>query len=79
MDEGERVLERLRRIESLEQENAPAGVLLAEVRELLAEAEAWVRSEGRGTAGAEAAVDALRGALEGPAATVLAGERTLVA
>ena len=79
MDESERVLERLRRIEALEQESAPAAVLLNEVRALLAEAEKWVRSEACGNARAEAAVDALRGALETREETALAAERTLVA
>jgi hypothetical protein len=79
MDEGERVIERLRRIEALEQERAPARVVLGEVRALLAEAEVWVRSEGRGNARAEAAVDALRGALGAGEESVLAGQRTLVA
>jgi hypothetical protein len=79
MDEAERVLDRLRRIESLEQENAPAQVLLEEARALLAEAELWVRSEGRANERAEAAVAALRGALETREETALAAERTLVA
>ena len=79
MDESERVLDRLRRIESLERESATAQVLLDEVRALLAEAEVWVRSEGRANERAEAAVEALRGALQGVGEGVLAPERTLVA
>jgi hypothetical protein len=79
MDEAERVLDRLRRIGSLERENAPADVLLGEVRALLAEAEVWVRSEGRENERAEAAVEALRGVLRGGEEPVLAAERTLVA
>ena len=39
------ILERLERIDGLRQEDAPAGVLLDEVRALLSEAEAWVREE----------------------------------
>ena len=39
------ILERLERIDSLRQEDAPAGVLLEEVRALLFEAEDWVREE----------------------------------
>jgi hypothetical protein len=39
------ILERLERIDGLRQEDAPAGVLLDEVRALLAEAEEWVREE----------------------------------
>jgi hypothetical protein len=79
MSDPQHVLDRLRRIESLERESAPAGTLLDEVRALLAEAEAWVRSEGHGNPRAEAAVDALRDALGGGEETALAAERTLVA
>ena len=79
MDEGERVLDRLRKIERLEQENVPADVLLGEVRELLAEAEVWVRSEGRANERAEAAVDGLRDALGNAEEPTLPAERTLVA
>ena len=79
MDEAERVLDRLRRIESLERENAPPDVLLGEVRALLTEAEVWVRSEGRGNERAEDAVHGLRQALGRDEETVLAAERTLVA
>jgi hypothetical protein len=73
------ILERLRQIERLEQEHAPPRVLLEEVRALLAEAEVWVRSEGRGDERARAAVEGLRHALESREETVLAAERTLVA
>ena len=38
-------MERLERIDSLRQEDAPAGVLLEEVRALLFEAEDWMREE----------------------------------
>ena len=41
------ILERLERIDGLRQEDAPAGVLLDEVRALLSQAEDWVR-EGPG-------------------------------
>ncbi|MFL6067790.1 MAG: hypothetical protein ACJ74N_08640 [Gaiellaceae bacterium] len=46
MDEAHAVIERLNRIEALEREHAPAPMLLAELRELVREAEAWVRIEG---------------------------------
>jgi hypothetical protein len=46
MDPTAEVLERLRRIDALEAERAPAAALLAEVRALLREAEEWVRREG---------------------------------
>jgi hypothetical protein len=73
------ILDRLERIERLEQEEAPPAVLLDEVRALLGEAEAWVRSEPRANERAEAAVQALRNALETCEEAVLAAERTLVA
>lgn len=59
MDEARAVLERLERIERLDRTRAPAELLLAELRALVAEAEAWSRREGEG----EEAVDALRDAL----------------
>jgi hypothetical protein len=60
MDEARAVVRRLRRIEALERERAPAGSLLAEVRELLVEAEAWVRAEPCGTEPAEEALERCR-------------------
>ena len=73
------ILERLEKIERLEQEAAPPDVMLHEIRELLAEAETWVRSEPRVNERAEAAVQALREALGRREETDLAAERTLVA
>jgi hypothetical protein len=61
MDEAMTVLERLERIETLDRAGAPAAELLAELRALVREAEAWSRSEG-GDAGEEA-VERLRSAL----------------
>jgi hypothetical protein len=46
MEEARCVLERLRRIDELKSDGAPADVLLGEVRALLGEAEAWVEAEG---------------------------------
>jgi hypothetical protein len=46
MDEARAVLARLDRIEALEREGAPPGVLLEELRGLVQEAEAWARIEG---------------------------------
>lgn len=46
MDEARAVTERLNRIEALEREGAHPSALLAELRELVREAEAWVRTEG---------------------------------
>ena len=58
---GNAVLERLARIERLDAAGAPPTELLAELRALLEEAEAWSRQEG-GERG-EQAVDRLRAAL----------------
>lgn len=79
MEVAQQVLDRLRRIELLEQEQAPAPAILAEVRALLAEAEAWVRTEGGGDARAQAGVERLREVLEGADEAALAARRTLVA
>ena len=65
MDEAVKVMERLARIESLERDGCPAGVLLGEVRALLHEAEAWVRAEPAGTERAADALDRSRSALAG--------------
>ncbi len=73
------ILERLSRIERLEQDEAPADVLLNEVRALLAAAEEWVRSDGAANERAQAAVQGLREALDTGGEPVLAPERTLVA
>jgi hypothetical protein len=45
MDEARAVLDRLDRIEELERTSADPAVLLAELRELVVEAEAWARRE----------------------------------
>jgi len=67
MDEAYAVLRRLERIEALEREGAPPRSLLAEVRALLGEAEAWVASERRETEEAELALERCRDALALPA------------
>jgi hypothetical protein len=79
MEEASHVLDRLRRIELLEQEEAAPAAVLAEVRALLVEAEAWVRSEGRADGRAEAAVRRLGEALEPAPEQGMEPERTLVA
>jgi hypothetical protein len=61
VDEARAVLERLERIEALDRRGAARPELLAELRALLVEAEAWSKTEG-GEAG-ECAVDGLRSAL----------------
>ena len=40
-------MQRLERIEHLDREGAHPGTVLAELRELVREAEAWARAEGR--------------------------------
>jgi hypothetical protein len=67
MDEARAVLQRLRRIEALERERAPARSILAEMQALLEEAEAWVLAERGGTGLAETALDRCRDALAAPA------------
>jgi hypothetical protein len=56
MDEARAVIHRLDRIEALEREGATPAAVLAELQELVREAEAWARLEGdeRATAAAEA-------------------------
>jgi hypothetical protein len=49
VDEARAVLERLARIEALDRAQAPATTVLAEVRALLGEAEAWLETERDGT------------------------------
>jgi hypothetical protein len=57
------LLERIDRIERLERAGAPAGELLRELRELVREAEHWVRREGAAAAPAAAALERCRRAL----------------
>ena len=63
MDEARAVIERLNRIEALEREGAHPPALLAELRELVREAEAWVRAEGKPERAA-AAVERCKEALD---------------
>jgi hypothetical protein len=48
VDEARTVIRRLERIEALQREEAPAGTLLAEVRQLLREGETWLAAERNG-------------------------------
>jgi len=57
VDEARAVITRLERIEALEREGAHPAAMLAELRELVHEAEAWARREG--DARAEAAASAI--------------------
>lgn len=67
MDEARAVLRRLSRIEALDREGAPPPSLLAEVRALLEEVEAWVGAERDGAELAEAALERCRAAMSEPA------------
>jgi hypothetical protein len=70
MEEARNVLDRLRRIDELTADGAPADVLLGEVRALLGEAEAWIEAEGAPEAAR--ALESSREALAGePAQTVI--------
>ena len=60
MDEARAVICRLERIEALEREDAGPKQLLAEVRELLREGEAWIEAERAGTDLAAEALDRCR-------------------
>ena len=61
MEEARAVLQRLQRIELLDRERADPRTVLAELRELVREAEAWVRVEGDDRA--EAAVERCKEAM----------------
>jgi hypothetical protein len=63
VEEADRVLERLARIERLEQGQAAPALLLDELRALVREAEDWARTEG--DARASLAVSKLREGAEG--------------
>jgi hypothetical protein len=72
MEEARRVLARLERIESLDRECARPGDLLAELRALLVEAEAWTRAERTVPDEAVDAVERCRALLEDSRRTLLA-------
>jgi hypothetical protein len=61
MDEARAVLARLERIEVLDRERADPRTLIAELRELVREAEDWARAEGdeRAEAAAEQCKEAM--------------------
>ena len=66
MDEARQVVERLRRIEELERRRASSEELLAELRKLVRDGEAWLRAEHEPAAAAEA-LERCRIALDGDA------------
>lgn len=63
MEKERAIWERLERIDGLREEDAPAGVLLDEVRALLSEAEEWVREEPDASKRAADALDRSKAAL----------------
>ena len=65
VDQARAVLTRLERIDALKQADAPAGVLLDEVRELLSEAEAWVAADRPGETAEEALARSQKAFAEG--------------
>jgi len=75
MDEARSVLRRLERIEALERGGGAPEAMLAELRALVAEAEAWVRVEPGPTEDAQDAIERLRRAVGDTGRT----GRTLVA
>jgi hypothetical protein len=82
VDEARRVIRRLERIETLQGARAPAADLLAEVRQLLREGEAWlaVEHETRGPDDGEAGggqTAAAEAALRGCRATLTDGEEVV--
>ena len=68
MEKERAILERLERIDGLRREDAPARILLDEVRALLSDAEDWVREDDVPGQAARA-VERTREALESPFAT----------
>ena len=74
MEEARAVLHRLERIETLEREGTTPQLLLAEVKALLSEAEAWVAAERGGTDLAEQALRRCRDAVATRSGEVQAAE-----
>jgi hypothetical protein len=72
VEEARRVLARLERIEALDRQRAQPGALLSELRALLVEAEAWVRTERTAPDAALEAVERCRLMLESTSRTLLA-------
>jgi len=64
VDEARKVIERLERIEALQEAAVPAEAMLAEVRALRREGEAWLAAERGSTGDAHAALERCRGRLD---------------
>jgi hypothetical protein len=86
VDEARNIIQRLERIEALQKMQAPAEELLAEVKRLLAEGEAWLaaeRSEARAQGGhtrtgvRAGETAAAAAALDGCRATLAANEEVV--
>lgn len=58
------MMERLERIEELQRAQAPAAALLAEVRQLLREGEAWLVAEGPRGSAALTTLERCRGSVQ---------------
>jgi hypothetical protein len=71
MEQARAVIRRLERIEALEREGARPEQLLAEVRELLREGEAWLLNEGSDSGAAADALDRCRLAYDSGALSVV--------
>jgi hypothetical protein len=71
MEQARAVIRRLERIEALEREGARPEQLLAEVRELLREGEAWLLNEGPDSGAAADALDRSRLAHDSGALSVV--------
>ena len=72
MEEARRVLERLDRVEALHLSDAPAAVVLNELRALMSEAEDWLAAEGPAVEAAAGALERCRWALDARSLTASA-------
>jgi hypothetical protein len=70
MDEARRVIDRLERIERLRAGGGSRVVLLAEVRRLLEEGEAWLAAEPAGTERASEVLERVRSRIDTPVGEV---------
>ena len=79
MDEARKVIRRLERIQALQEAEAPAAELLGEVRQLLAEGEAWLVAERSGARGRSGGGDGDWAVTADDAASALEGCRARLA
>jgi hypothetical protein len=78
MEAGRRVTARLGRIEALRQGEAPTGALLAELRGLLEDGEAWIAAGAGEAKGRSAAGEGFSSGTTGKAVTPKGNSRTLI-